>query len=222
MPFTGRLVLPILLRVDKVDTVSIARELEAIAQTGLHFTKDPYDRERYQRLRELAAHLLASCSTLSPEEIHEWNKAEFGYATPKVDVRAFILQQGRVLLIREDADEGRWTLPGGWADVNESPAESVVREVEEECGYIVKPLRLLAVFDRERQGHVPPFPYHVYKLFFHCEIIGGNAKPTVESSAAAFFPEDDSPELSLSRVLPGQIQAFFDALRAGDTNTKYD
>ena len=205
-----------------MDTLSIARELEAIAQTGLHFSKDPYDKERYERLRQIATTLLASCSDLSIETIHGWSKEEFGYATPKVDVRAFIWEQDKVLLIREDADEGRWTLPGGWADVNESPSESVVREVEQECGYKVRPVRLLAVLDRERQGHVPPFPYHVYKLYFHCEIVGGKARSTAESSESAFFAEDEIPELSVSRVLPDQIRAFFHAIRAGTKETRFD
>jgi ADP-ribose pyrophosphatase YjhB (NUDIX family) len=206
----------------KMNLVSLARELDAIAQTGLHFSKDPYDKERYERLRTIAAELLAVQSDLSCDEILAWSKEEFGYATPKVDVRAFIQQQNKVLLIREDADDGLWTLPGGWADVNESPSESIVREAEEESGYIIKPIRLLAVFDRERQGHTPPFPYHVYKMFFHCEIVGGSPRRTSESSESAFFNEAELPKLSQSRVLPHQIQAFFRAIREGNIATEYD
>jgi ADP-ribose pyrophosphatase YjhB (NUDIX family) len=205
-----------------VDTLTAARELAAIAQTGAHFATDKYDQERYRRVREIAAMLLAAHSDVPSETIHAWSKEEFGYATPKIDVRAFIVDADRVLLIREDADEGRWTLPGGWADVNESPSESVIREVEEESGYVVRPLRLLAVFDREKQGHTPPFPCHVYKLFFHCEIIGGSAQRTAESSESAFFTEASLPALSLSRVLPSQIKGFFEALRSGNTETQYD
>ena len=205
-----------------MDLVATARELTAIAQTGGHFAKDRYDQERYQRLRQIAADLLASCSDVPSHTILAWAREEFGYATPKVDVRAFIVQAGRVLLIREDADEGRWSLPGGWADVNESPAESVVREVREETGYEAKPLRLLAVFDREKQGQPPAFPYHVYKLFFHCEIIGGVATKTAESSESAFFAPDHLPELSLGRVLPRQIQAFLEAVRTGRMEAQYD
>jgi len=205
-----------------MNTLNIAKELAAIAQTGTHFSKDTYDRERYQRLGEIAAAILAGCSDVPSETIRGWSKEEFGYATPKVDVRAFILDANRVLLIREDADKGRWTLPGGWADVNESPSESVVREVEEESGYVVNPIRLLAVLDREKQGHVPPFPYHVYKMFFHCEIAGGGPKRTAESSESAFFAEANLPELSVSRVLPGQIHGFFQAIRLGKTETQYD
>lgn len=205
-----------------MDTLSAAKEIAAIAQTGAHFATDIYDQERYDRLGEIAAHLLAGCSDVPGETIHAWSKEEFGYATPKVDVRAFIVDGGRVLLIREDADEGRWTLPGGWADVNESPSEAVVREAEEESGYVVKPVRLLAVLDRAVQGHPPPFPYHVYKLIFHCEIVGGGPRKTAESSESAFFEDTGLPELSLGRVLPGQIHRFFQAIRAGKTDTEYD
>jgi ADP-ribose pyrophosphatase YjhB (NUDIX family) len=205
-----------------VDSLSIAKEMEAMAQTGLHFCQDPFDRERYTRLRELAAELLAAQSNLSPLEILAWSKAEFGYATPKVDVRGFILSEGKILLVRENADQGRWTLPGGWADVNETPSESVVREVREESGYLVEPLQLLAVLDRTRQGHQPAYPYHIYKLFFHCRIIGGAPCTTLESSESGFFPVDALPELSLGRVLPQQLRDFHARLLRQDPTTRYD
>lgn len=205
-----------------MDVLAIARELEALAQTGLHYAQDPFDKERYARLRELSAELLAAQSSLSKNEILRWSASEFGYATPKVDVRAFVVQDDQVLLIREDADEGRWTLPGGWGDVNETPSQAVVRETEEECGYQVQAIRLLAVLDREKQGHQPPYPYHVYKHFFLCRIIGGAPTQTAESSESAFFPRGELPELSLSRVLPRQIAMFFEMLAVGDTSTRFD
>lgn len=201
---------------------SIARELEAIAQTGLNFSSDRFDQERYERLRVIAAEIHAAKSNLTTDEILQWSAAEFGYATPKVDVRAFILSGDKVLLIREDADEGHWTLPGGWADVNETPTESVVREVQEESGYIVEPTKLLAVFDREKQGHLPAFPYHVYKMFFHCRIIGGTPRRTAESSESRFFGRSEIPELSVSRVLPQQIYLLFEQIATGKTETIFD
>jgi hypothetical protein len=115
-----------------MNILNIAKELAAISQTGAHFSKDEYDLHRYRRVSELASILLSGCSDVSPQELYAWSREKFGYATPKVDVRAFISDGERVLLIREDADQGRWTLPGGWADVNESPSEAVLREVEEE------------------------------------------------------------------------------------------
>ena len=205
-----------------MNTLAFAREIEALAQTGLHFSTDRHDRERYERLREIAAALLAESSSLSAREVYDWSQAEFGYATPKVDVRAFILRGDEMLLIREDLDAGRWTLPGGWADVNETPSGAVVREVEEESGYVVRPTSLLGVLDREKQGHVPPFPYHVYKLFFHCEIIGGAPRSTAESSASGFFGFDALPELSVSRVLAGQLKRFHEAVRAGNVPAAFD
>ncbi|MBD3391398.1 MAG: NUDIX domain-containing protein [Chitinivibrionales bacterium] len=205
-----------------MDEIDIAKEMEALAQTGLHFSENQFDHDRYARLRELAAELLASRSGLSRQEILEWRKAEFGYATPKVDVRAFILVEDQVLLVREDADAGRWTLPGGWADVNESPSESIIREVEEESGYTVEPKLLLAVFDRSKQGHIPSFPYHVYKMFFQCEIVGGAPRPTSESCESRLFSVDSLPELSESRVLPAQIRDFHASVQRGDTRTRYD
>lgn len=205
-----------------MDILSIARELSAMAQTGLHFTKNPYDRERYERLRHISSEMLKNSSNLTFEDIYEWSKAEFGYATPKVDVRAFIVSEGKILLIREDNDNGRWTLPGGWADVNESPSESIIREVEEESGYRVECKGLLAVLDREKQGHLPPFPYHVYKLFFHCEITGGTAKANRESSQCDFFDVDSLPELSVSRVLEHQIKMFYEAVQQGSFTAVYD
>lgn len=205
-----------------MNPIDIGKEMEAIAQTGLHYCDDQFDLERYTRLRELAAELLANESNLSSREILEWTKTEFGYATPKVDVRAFVLLANKVLLIRENADAGRWTLPGGWADVNESPAESIVREVKEESGYIVEPKMLLAVFDRDKQGHPPAFPYHVYKMFFHCEIVGGSPQPTIESSESRFFEINLLPELSESRVLPHQIHKFYEAINRKETKTQFD
>ena len=204
------------------NSIALARELEAMAQTGLHFTRDRYDKERYERLRVIAATLLADASNLSVADICQWSKAEFGYATPKIDVRAFILRDDHVLLIRENADQGRWTLPGGWADVNESPSASVTREVAEESGYVVEAKSLLAVLDREKQGHRPAFPFHVYKMFFHCEITGGKPQAGPESSASDFFLIDALPELSTSRVLASQIRAFNQAVRSGNRVTVFD
>lgn len=191
-----------------MDYIAIARELESMAQTGLHYAGDEYDRDRYKRLREIAAEILSDRGNLRRENIIEWNDSEFGYATPKVDVRAFILREGKVFLVREDADAGRWTLPGGWADVNDSPSEATIREVLEESGYEVEVKRLLAVYDRERQKHSPPYPYHIYKIFFECEITGGAPRPNRESSECGFFGMDQLPELSSSRVLKRQIENF--------------
>ena len=166
-----------------MNSVELARELAALAQSGLHYGKDPYDRERYEKLLGIANELLVDCSVLSMDEILQWRAADFGYATPKVDVRASCLRegQGHVGPVKKRMD-GRWTLPGGWADVNQTPVESVVREVVEESGFVVEVKRLLAVWDREKQGNPPPYPYSIYKMFFLCEIVGGEARETLETT----------------------------------------
>ncbi|KAF0096337.1 MAG: hypothetical protein E1N59_304 [Puniceicoccaceae bacterium 5H] len=205
-----------------LNALSIARELQAMAQTGLHFSQDPYDRERYNRLAEIAAEMLSQGSNQPVAAIREWQAAEFGYATPKVDTRAFILRDGKLLLIRENADGGKWTLPGGWADVNECPSSAIVREVKEETGYSCRVHQLLAVWDREQHGHEPSFPFHVYKLFFHCEITGGQHQPNVESSELHFFEPGTLPELSVSRVQARQLHWLWAKVRARDVMTDFD
>src|SRR5271170_6965220 len=131
--------------------LSIARELRALAQTGLTFTKDRFDRQRYERLRELAANMLAMGSGADYESILGILRRESGYATPKVDVRGAAFVDGRVLLVREISD-GKWTLPGGWADVNQSAAECVVREIAEESGFTAQALKLAAVYDYRKRN----------------------------------------------------------------------
>jgi ADP-ribose pyrophosphatase YjhB (NUDIX family) len=199
-----------------------AKELQAISQTGLHYATGQFDQERYQRLREISAEILANHSNISVEQFLEFNAVEFGYATPKVDVRGVVFQDSKILLVRETADNGRWTLPGGWADVNETPAESVMREVFEESGFETKVIKLLAVYDREKQKHQPAFPYHVYKLFFHCEIVGGSATVSNETSEVAFFEQQEIPELSESRVTRKQIAKFFEYYYHPDLPTDFD
>ncbi len=199
-----------------------ARSLQAISQTGLHFTEEPYDRERYEQVGRIAAAILATHSTLPEAEILQLNVVEFGYATPKVDVRGVVFKDSKILLVRETADQGRWTLPGGWADVNESPSEAVAREVLEESGYVVRVVKLLAVWDRDKQRHQPPFPYHVYKLFFLCEIAGGAPRPNLEASEIAFFDQDEIPELSESRVKREQLVRFFEHAGNKDLPTDFD
>ena len=186
-----------------------ARSLQAISQTGLHFSKDPFDKERYQQIAKIAAEMMAHHTNLSEKQILELNAAEFGYATPKVDVRGVVFKDSKILLVQEVADCGRWTLPGGWADVNDTPSQAVVKEVLEESGFETQVVKLLAVYDREKQGHIPPLPIHIYKLFFLCEITGGSACAQGETSAVDFFGEYEIPELSVSRVTERQLRWIF-------------
>jgi ADP-ribose pyrophosphatase YjhB (NUDIX family) len=198
------------------------RALQAISQTGLHYAQNPYDSQRYREVGALAAAMLSQHTTLDIAQILAFHAAEFGYATPKVDVRGIAFREDRILLVSEILDAGRWTVPGGWADVNETPSQAVVREVREESGYETRVVKLLAVYDREQQGHQPSFPFHVYKLFFLCEIVGGEARPNEEASEIAFFARDALPELSGSRVTERQIQHFFDLRSRPDAPTEFD
>src|ERR1700734_175593 len=176
----------------------IARELRAIAQTGLTFTADRFDRQRYERVRELAASMLAQGSGEQFEVIIEILREGWGYATPKVDVRGAAFVDGRVLLVREISD-GHWTLPGGWADVNQSAAECVVREVAEESGFEARAVKLAAVYDYRKRNR----PHHldsIYKMFFICALTGGSARASIETSDAAFFSRAALPPLSTGRT----------------------
>ncbi len=201
-----------------------ARQLQAIAQTGLTFSKDVYDRERYEAIRALAAQIMTQHADIDAQRIEGLFADQVGYATPKVDVRAAVFRDdGRILLVREVADGGRWTLPGGWADVNQSPRESVVREVLEEAGVHVAVRKLAAVYDRERHPHQPPYAFHIYKLFFICDLTGGEPRPGIETSEVAFFAAQDVPaDLSLSRVLPQQIRRMFEHAASPDLPTDVD
>ncbi len=152
-----------------------SRELQGIAQTGLAFVRDPYDRERYEMLRDLASRIMIAHSSVSAVPITALFEGEAGYATPKTDVRGAAFDaKDRILLVREVADEGRWTLPGGWADINLTGAEDVVKEMREESGFDVRVRKRAAELDRTRQGHTPKV-FSAHKLFFICDIIGGTA-----------------------------------------------
>lgn len=185
-----------------------SRRLQAIAQDGLTYTRDGYDLGRYEQLRELAAEILAAHSTGTLEEATDLLALETGPATPKVDVRAAVFREGRILLVKEPG-EGGWSLPGGWADVGESPSEATARETLEESGYRVRPVRLLAAYDRDRHGH-PPIPYYVYKLVFLCEILDEVPSSNVDTDEVRFFTEKELPELSITRVTRPQVSRFFE------------
>ena len=198
-----------------------AQRLQALAQTGMTFTKDPFDMERYDEIRLIAAEMMASgFGTKDMEVLVKMLRVETGYATPKVDVRGAVFRDLKLLLVKERED-GRWTLPGGWADVGDSPSAAVVREVKEESGYEVKVRKLLAVLDRNLHGH-PPIPYHAYKLFFHCDLLGGEPATGNETEDVDFFAESKIPPLSLTRVTPAQVSLLFEHMRHPEWSTQFD
>lgn len=182
-------------------------ELQAIAQNGLTFCKDPYDKKRYLAIRKIAAEIAAHCSELDCIHINDLFSSITGYLTPKLDVRAAVFQSTKILLVKETMD-GLWALPGGWIDVNDSPSEAVVREVWEETGYHTRAVKLLALYDSHKHDHPPRLP-HAHKCFFLCDIISGKPRNSIETSEVAFFEEDKLPQLSLPRVTHKQIHRLF-------------
>jgi len=200
-----------------------ARELQALAQTGLAFAKDPYDRERYERLRSLSAEILAAHSDVPKARLVDLFTSETGYATPKVEVRAGVFdERGRILMVREALDHGRWTLPGGWADVNLTAAQNVTKEVREESGYEMRVTKLAAVWDRGTQGH-PPSAWSCYKLFFVGTLGGGTARTSLETTEIGWFGEADIPaDLSLGRVQLRQIGRLFAHAAQPSLPTEFD
>jgi ADP-ribose pyrophosphatase YjhB (NUDIX family) len=188
--------------------LDIAKRLEAIAQTGLAFTENMYDRERYEELRDIGHSIFHHHTDTPVEVIHEFFSGDHGYPTPKVDIRGVVFRGDRVLMIQEKAD-ALWALPGGWADIGYTPGEMAVKEVKEEAGLDVKPVRLLAVLDKKCHNH-PPSPIHVYKIFILCEELGGELKPGMETTDAYFFPPGELPALSMERNTAEQIKMIFD------------
>lgn len=180
-----------------------AREIQALAQTAHHYAKNDFDRDRAQRLQEIAAEMISQHTTMGRAEVLEAFSQQPGYITPKVDVRGAVFQEGKLLLVRE-AFDGSWTLPGGWADVGESPRDAVEREVYEESGLEVAATRLVGVYDANRvEGMLELF--HAYKLLFLCERVSGDLKVSPETTAVDFFPVDRLPEGVSGHRSPGHV-----------------
>ena len=200
--------------------LKLVRELQGVAQNGLMFTDGHFDRLRYTQVREAAARLMALASEGDYEQILDLFSQDQGYATPKVDVRGVVMQDEKMLLVRERSD-GLWTLPGGWADPCFTPSQCVEKEIHEEAGFTAKADKLLAVYDRSQHAH-PPYPFHVYKLFFQCSLLGGTLGESDETSEAGFFDEAELPPLSMGRVTPDQIARMFAHLEHPDWPTDFD
>ena len=195
-----------------VALAKLIEEVNAIGQIGLTFGKDRFDLERYRRLRALAAEMMGLLSDQPPAPLLDWLNLDQHYATPKLDVRGVVLRGDSILLVRERAD-GRWAPPGGWSDVNQSAGETVVREVREESGLIVRATRLLGLLDKQKHAHPHEAP-HAFKCFFLCEEIGGSlAHDLHETLAADFHPLKDLPPLSLPRITAAQIDSLVQVAR---------
>jgi ADP-ribose pyrophosphatase YjhB (NUDIX family) len=197
-----------------------AAELQSIAQAGLTFCNDRYDLDRYRQIRDLSVEILHQYTEVSHEKIKELFANETGYQTPKVDIRSAVFKDDSILLVRERVD-GKWALPGGWADVNRSPGEAAVKECYEEAGAKVTPKRIIAIQLANR--HVTkPLPFSIYKIFIECELIENNFIENTETLEAGFFRYDSLPELSNGRSTKEQIEMCFEARKMNILEAHFD
>jgi ADP-ribose pyrophosphatase YjhB (NUDIX family) len=198
-----------------------AREIQALAKSAEHFAKNSYDRERAERLMQIAAEIIAEHSEMTEKELLTAFRAQPGYMTPKVDVRGAVFDGEKLLFVREAADHC-WTFPGGWADVGETPSLAVEREVREESGVEVRAERLIGVYDANRVESFLPL-FHAYKLVFFCRPLSGEPKPSNETLEVGYFSLDDLPEpLSAHRTTPRHIEDAIEALRNPTSDTAFD
>ena len=197
-----------------------AREIQSLSQTGYHYAENDFQRERNHRLSEIAAEMIGEYGQLDLKPLAEAFHAQIGYATPRVDVRGAVFQDGKLLMVRERLDGG-WTLPGGWADVGDSPSQAAEREVWEEAGFHVKARQVVGVYDANRVGPLEVF--HAFKIVFLCDLLDGEARPSNETSEVAFFGPDEIPDhLSGERTKPRHIQDAFTALVNPHNSTVFD
>ncbi|MGG0188635.1 NUDIX hydrolase [Bacillus rhizoplanae] len=191
----------------EIKWIEWVKQVQAIAQAGLAYSKDVYDIERFQELRKLSIEMMAHYTKMDWEVVEHLFANETGYQTPKVDIRAVVFQGGKLLFVKEKSD-GKWALPGGWADIGYTPTEVTQKEVLEETGYKVENFRLLSIFDKQK--HQPsPSAIDVYKIFISCEIVGGERQIGIETEDVQFFGEDELPELSIGRNTEWQIRQMF-------------
>jgi len=196
------------------------RRLRVLAQYGLTYSKDPYDLERFREIAAITEEMAERLTGRPRPDVVEALRLENGPPSPKLDVRAAVFRGDEILLVRE-ASDGLWTLPGGWVDLGESPAEAAAREVKEESGFDCVPRKLFAVLDRNKHPH-GPLLFHVYKLFFWCDLVGGREATSLETTEVAFFRENALPPLSHTRVLAAQISRAFRHRERPELPTEFD
>lgn len=196
-----------------------AVELQSLAQAGLTYGKDVYDRERYERIREISAEIVAHQSDMPFQKVTGLFCNETGYQTPKLDTRAAIFADEKILLVQEN--NGKWSLPGGWVDVNVSVKENTIKEVKEEAGLDVTADKIIAVQDRAKHN-LPLYAYGVCKVFVLCSRIGGEFQKNIETIGYRYFSENDLPELATEKNTAEQVRMCFDAYRSKNWETLFD
>lgn len=196
-----------------------AREIFSLSQAGLAYSRNEFDLARYKRLQEITAEMLESQSELSKESVLESLSMQAGYATPKVDVRGAVVCDGKILLIQERTD-GKWAMPGGWADLGDAPASVAEREVWEESGYRVQAEKVVAVLDANR---IQPMEfYHAFKIIFLCTLIGGEPRTSNETMGVDFFELDSLPPLSRYRTNEEMLKEVFAHVEDPNRRTAFD
>lgn len=193
--------------------VDMIVELQSLAQAGLAYGKDAYDKERYERIREISAEMMSHIADIPLEKVKGLFCNEIGYQTPKIDTRAAIFKDDKILLVQEK--NGTWSLPGGWCDVTVSVAENTIKEVKEEAGLDVIVKSVIAIQDREKHN-LPMYAYRVCKIFMLCSAVGGNFEPNIETIGFAYFAEDEIPQLATEKNNEEQIKMCFASYRAGE------
>ena len=196
-----------------------AIELQSLAQAGLTYGKDIFDRERYERIREISAEIMAYKTDIPVQKAKDLFCNETGYQTPKLDTRAAIFQNGKILLVKENS--GKWSLPGGWVDVNVSVKENTIKEVKEEAGLDVTADKVIAIQDRSKHN-LPVYAYGVCKIFVLCTIIGGAFKENIETTGFAYFSENELPELATEKNNEEQVKMCFEAYLTKNWSTLFD
>ena len=200
--------------------LKLAIEVQSIAQAGLTYTESVYDKERYERLREISAEMIVENSNLPVEKVKDLFCNETGYQTPKMDTRGAIFKDDKILLVHEN--NNTWSLPGGWQDVLESVKSNTEKEVREEAGLNVKATKVIALHDRNKHNP-PPYPYGVCKIFVLCELIDGEFKENSETTETKYFSLDELPEnLAIEKNTKAQIKMCFKAYKDPDWKCEFD
>ncbi len=197
-----------------------AREIQQLSQTGLAFAETDYEKDRYKRLIEIVSEMVEHHTKLGKKSVKKVLMEHPGYATPKIDIRAAVIKEGKILLVHERSDD-KWAMPGGWADVGDIPSEVAIREIKEESGYDVKPVKVIGVFDANRAGGQLEF-FHAFKIVFLCDLLGGEAATSDETQDVGFFSFDNLPSLSLNRTNEKHIKEILSHLKNSDSPVYFD
>ena len=194
-------------------------EIQSMAQSALFYVKDVYDKERFERLRDISAEMMALKTELPLETVKTLFCSDYGYQTPKVDTRAAIFKDDKILLVHEE--NGTWSMPGGWCEFNMSPVDNTIKETKEESGKDIRVKSVISVQNRDNHN-VPPYAYGIVKIFYLCEEVGGEFEKNHETTEIAYFAENELPDLAPEKCNEEQVHMCFDAYYAKHWSTQFD